>query len=128
MASSYCALGVVFLYLIQLNRWEAGYLFNFILHSCRFERDNQVEKGKKGWNLCVVVMFLIAGKKKFLPSLNWEFGIFYVLYACRNSVPSLMNRHEFCLLDWQFSFIRWWERPFKTLWMKVGTKMAFLKQ
>ena len=47
MASSYCALGVVFLYLIQLNRWEAGYLFSFILHSFRFERDNQVEKGKK---------------------------------------------------------------------------------
>lgn len=49
MASSYCTLGVVFLYLIQLNRWEAGYLFNFILQSFRFELDNQVEKG--GWEL-----------------------------------------------------------------------------
>lgn len=51
MASSYCTLGVVFLYLIQLNRWEAGYLFNFILQSFRFELDNQVETGEGGGEL-----------------------------------------------------------------------------
>ena len=56
--------------------------------------------------LCGCDVFNCWEKKKSLPSLNWEFGIVSVLFAFRNSVPSLMNRHEFCLLDWQFSFIR----------------------